>query len=245
MRGWTDIHHHLLWGIDDGPRTFGETCKMICKAVDEGVGCIVATPHTRIGATQKEQSLYQRRLKEAQEYVYARSLPLKILPGAEIFYDSMTTSMLTRSTVPRLGGGWYALVEFHPKVSLEWIRWAAIHLANSGASMVLAHAERYRCLWLGKHLERLKEECHIQIQINADIILNPRNMLMRRWVNLGIMNGWFDLVASDAHDSTVRPCNLGKCAAFIEKEWGKETAHRLCGKTAEEILRLPQMDAKG
>ena len=103
--------------------------------------------------------------------------------------------------------------------------------------MVLAHAERYHCMWRSRNLEYLHERHHIQIQVNAQTILKPRNVLVRRWVERGIENGWIDLVASDAHDLVYRPCNMRKCAEHIEREWGFETARRLMGYNANEILK--------
>ena len=35
MNGFTDIHHHLLWGMDDGPRSAEEMRAMLCRAGEE------------------------------------------------------------------------------------------------------------------------------------------------------------------------------------------------------------------
>src|SRR5687768_1989250 len=40
-----DIHHHLLPGVDDGPREMDEAAAMCRMAADEGIEAIVATPH--------------------------------------------------------------------------------------------------------------------------------------------------------------------------------------------------------
>ena len=85
-------------------------------------------------------------------------------------------------------------------------------------------------------MERLREAHRVQIQVNAETVLKPRNILTRRWINHGIEDGWIDVIASDAHDLSRRPCNLGECAAYIEKEWGKNVAQRLCSSNANKII---------
>ena len=34
---FVDIHHHLIYGVDDGAQTWEDTQKMILRAVDEGI----------------------------------------------------------------------------------------------------------------------------------------------------------------------------------------------------------------
>lgn len=238
MQSLTDIHHHLLWGLDDGPRTKEETIRMLHKAAQEGVSCLVATPHIQLGVVDFDDTQYQRSLTEAQQYAYAAGLPVTVLPGAEIYYNSMTGLMLQRGAIPRLGKGTYVLVEFHPHVSFEGICRASVHIANAGCGMVLAHAERYRCLRLGSRLARLQQEYHILIQVNASTLMQPRHLLEKQWMKRAMENSWIDLTASDAHDTLYRPCVMGQCFAHLEKEWGLDMAQKLCCRIPAKVLNL-------
>src|SRR5262245_46307974 len=43
--GYVDIHSHVLYGLDDGPKTAGESLAMLEQAAAAGTTDIVATPH--------------------------------------------------------------------------------------------------------------------------------------------------------------------------------------------------------
>lgn len=236
MQGWVDIHHHLLPNLDDGPQNREEMAQMLHTAAAEGVSCIVATPHMQPGMAAFDEAQYWRSMQEARQYVQQQGLSMTILPGAEIYYTTMTPAMLQRGAVPRLGDGHYVLVEFHPHVSFDGICRAAVHIANTGSTMVLAHAERYRCLRFGDHLDRIRSEYRVQIQVNADTLMQPGNFLLRRWIRRAMDNEWIDVVASDAHDVQHRACMLGQCAAYIEKNWGRAEAERLCALNPRKLI---------
>ena len=40
-----DFHAHILPGIDDGSKSVDESLVMLAMEAEQGVGCVVATPH--------------------------------------------------------------------------------------------------------------------------------------------------------------------------------------------------------
>ena len=42
-KGFTDLHHHILWGMDDGPKTPEQMHAMLEMAVRDGIERIAAT----------------------------------------------------------------------------------------------------------------------------------------------------------------------------------------------------------
>ncbi len=81
---FTDIHCHLLPGIDDGPRDWKASLAMAQMAVAGGIGTILATPH-QLG--RYEQNTAEQILSltaEAQRRFQHAGLPLTVLPGADV-----------------------------------------------------------------------------------------------------------------------------------------------------------------
>ena len=52
-----DIHCHLLYGVDDGPKEIEESVKMLKSASEQGVTDIVLTPHYRRGMFKFDKEL--------------------------------------------------------------------------------------------------------------------------------------------------------------------------------------------
>jgi protein-tyrosine phosphatase len=44
----TELHFHLLPGVDDGPPDDAAALELARAAVSDGTGCVVATPHVRL-----------------------------------------------------------------------------------------------------------------------------------------------------------------------------------------------------
>ena len=50
---YTDIHSHILPGVDDGAADMEETMSMLKAAYEQGVRTIIATPHYIPGKKKK------------------------------------------------------------------------------------------------------------------------------------------------------------------------------------------------
>ena len=51
-QGLIDIHQHVIFRVDDGPKSWEETEAMLAKAVDQGIERIIATSHVFPGRVQ-------------------------------------------------------------------------------------------------------------------------------------------------------------------------------------------------
>jgi len=238
--GYVDLHHHLIHGMDDGPRSFRNTAQMLHLASASGVTHIAATPHIYLDQKLPDSSRYMQHFEMAQRYIQEHNLGITLHTGAEIFYTGMVPALLQQNRLSALGDSWHVLVEFHPHDSFDVIRHGIQLIGNTGRSVLLAHAERYRSLRLCSRLAQLKDEYHVQVQINCDTLLENR-FLDRAWLYRVIRDGLVDVVASDAHDQEYRPCRMGECAALIESCWGKKTALQLCRDNPYAILTERQI----
>lgn len=205
----TDIHQHLIWGIDDGAASYETTCSMLREAHRQGINTIVATSHAEPGFQPFDMGVYNERLAEAQGFCELEGLEIRVLSGAEVVWTSQTPLALWQGKVPTLGGTDYVLLEFWRSISWHEAADAVKQLTRAGYCPVLAHPERYLAfLHSPKKTIHFRNETGALLQMNANTILAPKNLWERRFTDYLLKSGAVDAVASDAHDCSNRPINL-------------------------------------
>ena len=193
----TDLHCHILPGLDDGSRDLDMTLKMLNMAYAQGVRRIIATPHYHMGYVQNEPEKFLKVLKEVQEKIEKKYPDLELRPGNEIFYSDGVLDLLKEGKILPLGGenSRYVLLEFSPQDTYGRIQEAVMKFIRAGYRPVLAHVERYSCLHKQKvHLEELQEQ-GVLFQVNYNSIKK------NKWL---FRQGFVDLLSTDCHNVTER-----------------------------------------
>lgn len=205
----TDIHQHLLWGIDDGADSREIMYSMLREAQRQGIKTIVATSHARPGLQPFDMGLYTERLTEAQCFCKTEDLGICVLPGAEIAWTHQTPLALRQGRIPTMGGTDYVLLELWRNISWQAAQDAVKQLTRAGYCPVLAHPERYLAFIRSpKRTLQFRNETGALLQLNADTVLSPRNYWERRFTEYLLKEGAVDAIASDAHDCINRPVNM-------------------------------------
>ena len=65
---YTDIHSHVIWGVDDGAETKEETFRMLREAVEDGIEQIICTPHVTPGVYEFPMERFLENFAEATDY---------------------------------------------------------------------------------------------------------------------------------------------------------------------------------
>ena len=76
--GFVDIHHHLLYGVDDGSQSLQMSLKMAQKAYAEGTRTIIATPHVTPGVERIALDTFEKRLRELRAACKREGMDLHI-----------------------------------------------------------------------------------------------------------------------------------------------------------------------
>lgn len=232
-----DIHHHLVYAVDDGAEDRDMSIAMLERAAKERVTDIVCTSHTMPGQRDLDLRRYYRFYDDLAAYVASEHLDVRLYTGTEILYTSRTPQMLHEGKIPTLAATWNVLVEFFPDMPYALIRQGVLDIANAGFNVVVAHVERCSCLREGDNLARLRQECMVQTQMNANSVLRSKGLMGDRWAKRVLREGLIDIVASDAHNITSRPCRMGEAYDYLEKTYGKEYADRVCCENPANLLR--------
>ena len=233
-----DMHCHVVWGIDDGARTEEDTRAMLRLAAENRVGDLVCTSHITPGEAPFPRERYDDHLARAQAFCDSEGLGLTLHPGSEILYTDQTPRLVREGKVPLLNGKHAVLVEFWYDAPYRTMCEAARLLGNEGMLVIFAHIERYKETRSVRHVEELRGEYGVYTQVNARTIAEKQGFMTDRWKRKLLDADLIDLVSSDAHNVTSRPCNVLKAWEALSATHGSETADRLCGGCAREILSL-------
>ena len=235
---FADLHHHVIYGVDDGPQTFEDAQAMLRRAHENGVTDIAATSHATPGRHRFPMDTYLEHLRKEQAWVDEQGLRIRLHTGCEILYTDETVRLLQDNAIPTIDSTRLILVEFLPANDFNHIQNAVRRLGNAGYTVIVAHAERYDGTRKVEDLRALREDLGAYIQINAHTFISPGGFFAKRWLRKAMENGCCDLAATDAHNTSSRSCQMKKCHETIIKEWGQDTADSLCIETPRQLLGI-------
>ncbi len=235
---FVDLHHHLIYGVDDGARTREEMQKMLLRAADEGVSDIVCTSHATPGIHPFSTEAYLAHFQEAVQWCADYQLPVTLHTGCEVLYTPMSARLICEGYYPTLAETYCVLVEFSGDVTFRQLCEAARMLGNEGLTVLFAHVERFDALRKIDCVKQLREEYGVFMQMNANTILSKNGFFTERWVRKMLESGYIDCVATDAHNTTSRPCRMKQCYQRLEELYGTDTAEELCGGFQRRFLSL-------
>lgn len=231
MDGFTEIHGHFVYGVDDGAQTEETMQAMLDAAAKQGVTRMFATSHVTPGMEKFPQEAYERHLEQARAYCRRLGYPITLYPGAEILYNPAMEAYAQEHTLPMLGDSEWILMEYLPTVSAKELERGLEQAARCGCSILLAHIERYACLEKHGLLEKLRDTYPVRYQVNCSTVLEPGGFWCRRRLDRWFRNGLVDIVASDAHNISSRPIKIAAAYEQLKTQYGEEAADRLTGRS--------------
>lgn len=226
-----DLHCHLLYDLDDGPRKREISVNMVRQAHAAGVHTVVCTPHSPESSASRNYSpqLIAERAHEIQELAAADGYALTLKPGTEISYIAHARQRLDSKQLLTLGGSRTVLIEMPVfAVDMRFLPTAKELIAH-GYNVILAHPERY--IYNQKDVDDLQRihESGVLFQVTAAAVSeqNSRTLFDLRMV---------DVVASDAHSDTYRVTAMDTAFDWVTNAYDAGLANRLFVDTPQRLL---------
>ena len=224
----TDFHMHVLPEMDDGSKSVEMSLGMLERSAAYGVETVAATSHFYAWENSPQKFLSRR--AEAHERMLSAAAGREDLPrvllGAEVcFFDGV--SGMDELEELCLEGTRLLLLE------MPFARWTERMLREvetiqrNGLIPVAAHIERY----LDFQPRGLMNEflgLGLYLQCNASFFLNRRTA--HRALRM-FRKGQIRFLASDAHNLSSRPPNLGGALEVLKRKLGREEWDRFEAET--------------
>lgn len=200
MKGYCDIHCHILPGLDDGAADMTVTSNMLVRAYENGITTIFATPHFGKGFGYATPNQITELVEQVQQAAQSIHPSMRILPGEELMFQFRLLEQIDHGEIVSLAGSHYVLVEFSPSLDYVAIRTAIQEMVIRGYWPIIAHIERYPCFYGKVHLVRKLIALGAYIQVNSSSFSKRRFHRGIHFAKKLMDENLIDFVGTDGHD---------------------------------------------
>ena len=223
-----DIHHHLLWDLDDGASSLETSLAMARVAAEDGITHVVCSPHANMHYAY-DSDVVAAKIDELQRLLDKEQIVLKLGRGCD-FHMSYENIQEAKADPTRysINGHGYLLVEL-PDYSLpRGMTEILYELRLAGLTPILTHPERNPTLQAdeARMLDWLRGG--LLVQVTAGSVLGHMGKKAERMSHQLLANRWVHFLATDAHNTTSRPPRMHAAFDLVAQRYGSDYAHLLC-----------------
>ena len=196
----TDIHNHLLFGIDDGSRSLEESVDILRDLESVGYKNVILTPHyikdSNYSSSAKENYKRMQILKEA---LHQNNINIKLYLGNEIYMDDDIYELLKSGEIYSLNGTEFLLIEL--PMSGEYAGYEEVFkdLIQKGCKVILAHPERYLSFQKNFNYVYELEELGVYFQSNLDSLVGKYGSGAKTMIKRLLKEKKIAFLATDIH----------------------------------------------
>jgi len=213
MSGFIDLHCHYVPGIDDGASSAADGLAMLRGLAEIGFTHVTATPHTRPGMFDNDAASITAAFQRfSADLPPGAALPALSLSSEHYFDDVVFQRLLSGQGLPYPGGR-AVLLEFYQIDFPPMIQHRLFDLRSRGLLPVIAHPERYQCLWRTPDLlERLVDGGAAAL-LDVASLIGKYGRKTQECAEILLERGLYHAACSDAH----RPSDVAEVARGIER----------------------------
>ena len=146
MRGYIDLHCHVLPGLDDGPQDLESAAQTVHALEALGFAELHPTPHQKADAWAPDAGQCQQAAAALRAHLGERCSTTVHPPAGENMWDELFLSRQVDRSYPCYPGAKAFLLELHPAAPPPGLVQGLFEFRLRGQLPVLAHVERYLTL---------------------------------------------------------------------------------------------------
>jgi protein-tyrosine phosphatase len=231
-----DLHGHLVWGVDDGPKDRDESLALARALKAAGVSTFACTSHVRPdkGWINDARVVRDNLAKVAD---VAAETGLELVAGAEHYIDDAVFGAADWATraVPYGTGRWLLVETPYPGLPFDLLGLLS-RIRRAGFKVLLAHVERFPYLVDDDALlERLLDAGHL-FQVNLGSLAGAYSRAQQKGAEKLLKKGMAAVLAGDCHRETCVAANIVAGRAAAKKLVDDTTLRRLTIDAPRAIL---------
>jgi protein-tyrosine phosphatase len=231
---YTDLHCHLLYGIDDGAKTAEESLAMARTLVALGFSAVATSPHARPQYPDADRVAERR--AEVKALLDGNGVPLVLHEGAENFLDGEFLERELSGRGRHIASTSYVLVELPFEAAVPALPDLLFRLRRKGVRPLIAHPER--CVEFersGRAEEAVRTGAALQLDVGS---LTGRYGKMAKKVSRRLLDaGLYAVGATDLHGPVGAEKWVGEAMRAVRSAVGESGEKRLLGENPARILR--------
>lgn len=193
LQGMTDVHTHLLPGVDDGVQTLDDAVNSLLYLRELGIKRIYCTPHIMMERKENTPAVLQKIFDDFLDYI-PPGMELRL--AGEYMLDARFSSLVKKGLLGMANR--HVLVETSylspPPDLLEMI----YNVTLEGYIPVIAHPERY--VYMDESFYRKLKEKEYKLQLNLLSLSGFYGKRAAHYSLLLLEKGLYDFAGSDFHD---------------------------------------------
>lgn len=217
----TDVHSHILPGVDHGSQDVMESLEMLRAQIDMGITHVMCTSHVTAETFENTPETLTEAYNVLQKAVEEEGLPIKIYPSAEYRIDEYWTKEYEAGHLLPMPGK-RILLENSFAQELIGIDNMMFELQIKGYRPILAHPERYRYYYDRKERYKALHSASVKFQINILSLEGYFGRSARETALWLIDQNLCDMLGSDMHNM--------EHARLIKEYIGSKDWKKLCQK---------------
>lgn len=195
----TDIHSHLLPGIDDGSPNMEKTINYIKELNKLGYKKLITTPHVKAGIYPNTPQIITKVLEQVQNALIVENIEVILEAAAEYLLDEEFEDLLLNNQILSFDEKKYVLIEMSfiaPPPNLSEIIFS---LKTQGYTPIMAHPERYGYWW--NYIDKMSHlrDTGCLLQLNLLSLIGYYGKEVKQVAGKMLELGLIDFVGTDLH----------------------------------------------
>jgi protein-tyrosine phosphatase len=194
----TDMHSHIIPGIDDGAQNIKDSLLLAKKFKALGYQKLIATPHIMADYFRNTPDTINRGLDTLRKGLQEIELDLEVDAAAEYYLDETLEKKVRQKEVLTFGNN-YLLFELSyinaPQNLIDFIKM----MQDAGYKPVLAHPERYPYYYGSFESYHRIRETGCLLQINSIALTGYYGSGAKKVAEEMVENHMVDFIGSDMH----------------------------------------------
>lgn len=212
-----DIHSHILWGVDDGPKSKEETLQILEQAALEGIKEIISTSHSNHPQFHVNYDTVNNQLHSLQYELIEQNIPLTLHSGHEVRLSDKIIPQYKAKQLHTLANSNYLLVELPSHTVPYYTKNIIRGLLTEGVIPIIAHPERNKAI--------AEQPALLEGLIREGALAQITAGSLAGHFGRGIQKLSLDLIkanlvhtyGSDVHNVSSRPLHFIKGLCYLEK----------------------------